>query len=63
MTNTKGTPKSCSCSQCKRGKHTAGGRYMRRYDNRAYRHDSKVILNKLLEDAVLDTGPIGNYYD
>lgn len=63
MTNTKGTLKSCSCGQCRRGKHTEGGRFIRRYDSRAYRHRAKVLLNKLLEDAVLDSGPIGNYYD
>jgi len=62
MTNTKGTPKSCSCGQCSRGKHTAGGRFMRRDDEHAYRHAAKIALNKY-EDPVIDVGPKGNYYD
>ncbi len=62
MTNTKGTPKSCSCGQCSRGKHTAGGRAMRKADEHAYRHASKIALAKQ-EDPVLTVGPIGNYYD
>jgi hypothetical protein len=62
ITNTKSTPKSCSCSQCRRGKH-GGAKDMVRADERAYRHNAKIKLNEFGEDAVLQSGPIGNYYD
>lgn len=63
-TNTKQTPKSCSCSCCRRGKHTPGGHVMRKYDNRAYRRAAKIqIKTNELDNIVLDSGPIGNYYD
>lgn len=62
MTNTKGTPKSCSCNQCRRGKH-GGAKDVVKADERAYRHNAKIELKKLGEDAVLNPGPIGNYYD
>lgn len=53
-------PKSCSCIQCKRGKH-GGGRDILRYDERAYRHQTKIDL-KRGRDTFLP-GPMGNYYD
>lgn len=66
MTNTKHTPKSCSCSGCSRGKHSKWGREMLRIDERAYRHAAKISLTKLDEDyesrSIL-SAPIGNYYD
>lgn len=62
MTNTKGTPKSCSCSHCIRGKHTASGHSLMKADERAYRHAAKIALNKQ-EDPIIAVGPKGNYYD
>lgn len=57
----KQTPKSCSCRQCRRGKHTPAGHYMMRSDERAYRHNAKISLQKGGE--IFNAGPIGNYYD
>jgi hypothetical protein len=65
-TNTKQTPKSCSCNQCKRGIHTPGGRYMRKADEHSYRHATKIALARLgddLDSEIFNSGPIGNYYD
>ena len=64
MTNTKGTPKSCSCQHCRRGKH-GGAKDIVKADERAYRHAAKISLaNMDLEDGVvLASAPIGNYYD
>lgn len=65
-TNTKQTPKSCSCNQCRRGIHTPGGRFMRKADERSYRHNAKIALNNLGEDLdkeIFNSAPIGNYYD
>lgn len=39
---------------------------MRRSDERAYRHSSKIKLNSLGEDLdkeIFNSAPIGNYYD
>lgn len=66
QTNTKQTPKSCSCGQCRRGIHTPGGRFMRRADERAYRHNTKTVLHLLskdLDEEIFNSAPIGNYYD
>lgn len=66
MTNTKATPKSCSCSQCTRGKHTKGGHSMMKADERAYRHAAKISLTRLDQDyevSVIASAPKGNYYD
>ena len=66
QTSTKQTPKSCSCGQCKRGIHTEGGRFMRRADERSYRHAAKQALDHLgeeLDNEIFNSGPIGNYYD
>jgi len=41
----KGTPKSCSCRACKRGKHTATGHYFMRLEERAERRRVKELLN------------------
>lgn len=62
ITNTKQTPKSCSCSACRFGKHTKTGHYYIKCDQRAYRHAAKIALAKE-EDPVILSGPIGNYYD
>lgn len=62
QTNTKQTPKSCSCGMCQVGKHTKPGNFYMKHDERAYRHNSKIAL-KIAEDVILTSGPIGNYYD
>jgi hypothetical protein len=36
---------------------------MMKTDERAYRHEAKIRLAKDGEDVVLQSGPIGNYYD
>jgi hypothetical protein len=59
--STKQTPKSCSCNQCKRGKHTKAGRQMVKHDERAFRHGQKIALNKSNGDYA--PAPCGNYYD
>ena len=57
----KQTPKSCSCGQCKRGKHSKSGRCLMKLDERAFRHNAKIALNKGAED--IGIAPKGNYYD
>jgi len=59
--STKQTPKSCSCSQCKRGKHTASGHAMMKYDERSFRHAQKVALKK--GTGNYSAAPCGHYYD
>ena len=66
VTNTKHTPKSCNCEQCKRGKHSSKGHAMLKADERAYRHAAKIALAHLDEDLdadIFNSAPIGNYYD
>lgn len=58
----KATPKSCSCRYCKRGKACKYGNAMMKYDERAFRHNSKIHLKKGNDEAVTPA-PIGNYYD
>ena len=62
QTSTKGTPKSCSCTMCRRGQATRCGNSLKKEDERAYRHDAKIKL-RLEEDPILLVGPKGNYYD
>lgn len=57
----KATPKSCSCTQCKRGKASSRGKALMKLDERAYRHASKINLMKGRE--VIEPAPIGGYYD
>lgn len=56
----KATPKSCSCEQCKRGKH-GGAKKMVKADERKFRHNAKIALGKGAE--VIGIAPKGNYYD
>lgn len=60
---TKQTPKSCSCKQCRFGKHTKTGHFYMKVDERSHRHRSKIELKKLGVDADVTPSPIGNYYD
>lgn len=50
-----------------RGKHSNIGHTLIKADQRAYRHDAKIQLAKLvtedLDACVIQPGPIGNYYD
>ena len=57
----KQTPKSCSCFQCKRGKHSASGHVMMKADERSFRHAQKIALAKGKSD--IGVAPIGNRYD
>ncbi len=62
-TNTKQSPKSCSCNMCKQGKRC---NIAVKADERAYRHAAKIELARLVENGdniILNSGPIGNYYD
>lgn len=67
QTSNKYTAKSCSCQQCMRGKHSSAGHTCIKADQRAYRHDAKIQLAKLdpedLDACVIQSAPIGNYYD
>ena len=63
VTNTKQTPKSCCCWCCQRGKHSSGGHALMKYDERAYRHSAKIKLAEDAENAVINSAPIGNYFD
>jgi hypothetical protein len=57
----KQTPKSCSCSQCRYGKRTKAGHCLMKLDERAFRHNAKIALNKGAEE--IGVAPKGNYYD
>lgn len=57
----KATPKSCSCPHCTLGKRTKRGQFMKKYDERKYRH--KVRQKIVSGEEVIDIAPKGNYYD
>ena len=59
---TKQTPKSCSCRQCTRGKHTKTGHFFMRKAEHSLRHKAKVILRNQ-DDPIIDFAPMGDYYD
>lgn len=56
---TKATPKSCNCRQCKYGKRTNAGHYLMKKEERAFRHNTKIELNKGKEDFA--PAPHGDY--
>lgn len=58
---TKQTPKSCSCQQCQRGKHSANGHFFMKKVERAFRHAQKIALR--LGRGGYSPAPIGNYFD
>lgn len=65
VSNTKLSPKSCSCRTCRRGKSTDGNKFMMRRDQRAYRHAANLLLRLWRNDGD-DTpmaAPVGGYYD
>ena len=49
----KGTVKSCSCTQCKRGKSSKFGQCLMKLEERAARHAAKVALKKKNPDEVV----------
>ena len=57
----KQTPKSCSCTQCRRGKGTKTGKFFMKREERAFRHESKVALAK--GNEVVGVAPRGDYND
>jgi hypothetical protein len=61
MMSQKQTPKSCSCQNCKRGKCTNSGKAEMKRDERAFRHNQKIALNKSNGDY--SAAPVGGYYD
>ena len=57
----KATPKSCNCYQCRRGKSSKAGNLAMKKDERAFRHNTKVTLNK--GDELIVPAQAGNRYD
>lgn len=57
----KGTPKSCSCTQCKYGKGTETGHHILNKAERKHRRRSKQLLEKAIKsedvDAIVDPAP------
>lgn len=51
FTNTKATPKSCSCRMCRRGKRSGGGQFWLRNEQRAHRQTARIMLLDWSEDA------------
>lgn len=48
--NNKQTPKSCSCQSCKRAKHSEGGNFMLKKEERSFRHKQNQNLNMGFEN-------------
>jgi hypothetical protein len=59
--STKASPKSCSCTQCRRGKATEGGHHTRTHEERAFRRETKQALKQGRED--IPPSPHGTYTD
>ncbi len=57
----KQTPKSCSCSACRRGKGTKTQKFFMKKEERGFRHQTKVDLKKGKEDIAVAT--YGSYTD
>lgn len=47
---TKQTPKSCSCSACRRGKSSKSQKAYMKKEERAFRHKNKISLKQGKED-------------
>ena len=56
----KATPKSCSCMQCKYSKRTKIIKHVMKLEERAFRHNQKINLNKSSGDY--DAAPHGSRY-
>lgn len=59
--STKATPKACGCDACKRGKSSDAGQCIRKKEERAFRHETKVALKKGIEE--IPVAPHGTYTD
>lgn len=59
----KGTVKSCSCKQCRRGKASPRGQQLMKMEERSARHATKVALKKNPEEAVIAAAHRGTYTD
>lgn len=55
------TPKSCSCTQCRRGKSIRAQKILMKKQERSFRHMTKAALRKGSEDVMV--APYGNYTD
>ena len=56
----KATPKSCSCIQCKHSKGCRPIKIIMKHEERAFRHNQKIALNK--SDGLYDAAPHGARY-
>jgi hypothetical protein len=67
QTNTKQTPKSCSCAWCHRGKSSAAGHAMMKSDERNNRRFISALLRKIVNDEEIEDDIYrihkGNFYD
>lgn len=63
--NTKQSPKSCSCSACRRGKGSRSGKQMMRLDQRSFRRYATMILLRWRDcgDDTPPAAPRGGHYD
>lgn len=68
--NSKTSPKSCSCTQCRRGKGSEPGKHRMKLDERAFRHaaNAQTRLFPCLKGDLDDydtpsPAPKGNFYD
>ena len=60
----KSTPKSCSCTQCRRGKASKVGKQLMRWHERAFRRRAKAALARVDGDDNITPAPIpGARYD
>jgi hypothetical protein len=57
----KGTPKSCSCYACKRGKSSSTQKFLMKKTERGFRHSQKIALKKGQEN--MSVAPHGGYTD
>ena len=57
---TKQTPKSCSCDQCKNSKSKKGVQKYMKLEERAFRHNQKIKLEK--SDGDYEAAPHGDRY-
>lgn len=57
----KTTPKSCSCSSCRRGKGTKAGNFYMKTVERSFRHQTKAALKKGQEEIAV--APHSGYTD
>lgn len=61
INSAKQTPKACGCAQCRLGKTSEAGHIIRKKEERAFRHRTKIDLRKGQEDIPI--APRGTYTD